>query len=155
MNFRDNIVALGKGICRVEISRRNVVTGEVIPHEGPNTIVNNYYSQLTYLLAGTGLASRRLANIEFGTGNTTPVATDTTITHLSPPVLIPVTVTNPTVLEARCVAEWGAGEINAADITEVGLLFADNSLAARHVFSAMKKSADWTWNITWTIKYVL
>lgn len=123
----------------------------VLVHE--NLVVNNLYTQLAYLL-GQDVSSRNIDRIAFGTGTAAAVATNTTITHLSPAVWLTATVTYPTSYSVRFTASWSAAESNTANITEAGLYFAGSTgLAARVVYGPMRKSVGWTWTIQWTLAY--
>jgi hypothetical protein len=136
---------------KVTLICRNVETGEIQRH-GSNLVVNGLYSQLCYLVAGSPARSA-IGKVEFGTGTGAAAVGDTAVTHLSPPVTVNTTVTYPTAASVEFTAVWGSAETNAASITEAGLLFNNNVLAARWLFGAVKKSAGWEWTIVWTLSF--
>lgn len=137
---------------RVKIIRRNDATGEVIV-SGGNLVVNNLYSQLAYLLANDASA-RAITKAEFGSSKTAAAVTDTHVTHLTPVAYIAMAATYGS-YSVTFTGSWASAASSASDIGEVGLLFADNSLAARYTFDYMKKSAGWTWTIEWTLYYTV
>lgn len=141
-----------KAIGRVRITRTNEKTGARLTYEGDNLVVNNFYSQLAYLIAGT-ITGRAISQMEFGSGATAAAAGDTAVTHLTPTAIIAaagVVVSNAITLTGT----WSpAATSGGVPVTEVGLLFSGNTLAARFVFPAMLKSVDWTWVIEWTLQY--
>ena len=136
----------------VKITCVNEKTGEVKIVENHNLVVNNTYEQLAKLLGLVDGFVTPITNIAFGIGGATaPAVTDTSITGVV--TSIAATVTYPVAYTVVYTASWGSAASSAADINEVGLLFQDNSLAARQVFSIMRKSTGWTWTIVWTLAY--
>jgi len=138
---------------KVTITRRNESTGEVIV-SGENLVVNNAYIQLAQLLGFVAGIVNPIANIGLGIGGAVPAAvTDTTITGAV--VLLPVVITYPAAYTVLFTGTWGPTLSSASDINEAGLLFLDNSLAARYCFSKMQKSLGWTWTIAWQFAYTV
>jgi hypothetical protein len=136
---------------KVSITLKNTQTGET-KVVGENLVVNNAYVQLARLLGN--LVTNPVANIAFGIGGGTPPApSDTGITGAV--VVLPVVVAYPYAYTVKFTATWDSAAVSGANINEVGLLFDDNSLAARYVFGVMTKSAGWEWAVEWEFSYTV
>ena len=136
---------------KVSITLKNVQTGETRV-VGENLVVNNAYVQLARLLGN--LVVNPVANIAFGIGGAVPPApSDTGITGAV--VLLPVVVAYPYAYTVQFTATLDSADVSGANINEVGLLFNDNSLAARWVFGVMTKSAGWSWEVQWEFSYTV
>lgn len=144
---------LNKGLAgEVSITCRNEKTGEV-KRVGGNLVVNMAYENLAKLLGRVSGFVTPIDTIAFGIGTTAAAVTDTGITGAV--VSLTATASYPAAYTVKFSASWASSASSAADITEVGLFFQDNSLAARYVFAAMKKSAGWEWTIEWTLSYTV
>jgi len=156
MNAHGSIVSGVRHPLSGEFSLRavNEADGEEILIK-KNLVVNNFYTQLAYLLSGD-TTSRNIDRIAFGSGSATPVEGNTNITHLVPPVWLTATVTYPTIYSVRFTAVWAQAVQNTNPVTEAGLFFAGSTgLAARVTFQSMRKSTGWTWTIQWTLAYAV
>ena len=135
----------------VTIIIRNDETGEV-ETIGPNLVVNKAYERLAELLGHT--STSQVANIAFGIGGAVPAAaSDTSLTGVV--ATRAVTVSYPYAYTVRFTATWESAAVSAADVNEVGLLFADGALTARYTFAEMRKSVGWVWEIQWELAYAV
>ena len=151
MHKHDLVSSSLQGIVRIVATNEQ---GEKKLLHQSNLVVNSTYAQLAYLLSGD-LTNREISKLAFGTGAIAAAVTDTTITHLSPQVWLALTVSYPTITQVSFLGTWESSVTKTDDITEIGLFFANNTLAARTVFQAMRKSAGWTWTILWNLSYTV
>jgi len=113
-----------------------------------NLLVNNFRTQVVHALAGD-LVGRSISSIQLGSSGVTEQVTDTLITN-------PYSVVTTSSVELSpktnlFVGTLGMGSGDQVEFREVGLIFANSTLAARKTFPTMIKSYPWEWTIRWTI----
>jgi len=136
---------------RVTILKKHSQTGR-IERVQSNLVVNNTYDQLAHLVGGD-YTNREVKEVRMGTGAIAPAASDVAITPLTACIWLPVTATYPADNQVNFHAVWNASVVRSEDIAELGLFFTDNLLCARTVFSTMRKSQYWSWEIDWLLYY--
>lgn len=135
-----------RGEFRVEI----IKDGKVIEtYFDPNVITVVGRTQLAHLL-GADVASRSITKIGFGENTTAASSADTALS-LSAFVKATGTVTYPTTTSVKFAFLLGTGDANGLNITEFGLICADNTLFARKVRSAIAKTSSISLSGTWEI----
>ena len=148
MNVTDRVGRKLTG--KVSIVCKNVETGEV-RRFGQNLVVDVCYKLLARILGHLSTAS--ITDIAFGIGIVPVDHADVSLTGVV--TTIPAVVTYPDDYSVMFTSVWASAASDPANVTEVGLLFSDTTLAARFVFAAMKKSAGWEWSTQWTLSYTI
>lgn len=139
-----------KGIVTIKMLHKTTGEEKIIQN---NLVVDVTYSNLAHMLGGD-FTNFEVNYVKAGTGTNPPAASDTGITALVPAMdPLYTTATYPSTDKVSFSAVWDWGELRNDDITELGMFFKNNTLCARTVFSAMKKSTDWKWIITWELFY--
>ena len=120
--------------------------------EGGNVVVDGHISELARLMSeGDGSSTHYISKMQFGTGTVPELSTDTALQSAITP-LKSVTVTYPTDYQVKFTAYLQNDEGNGFSIGEVGLLTVGNTLMARKTFTSTAKTADYIFEIEWTLK---
>ena len=136
------------------IVHRGSKDGEVVDERHvENLVVNNAIVVMAHLLAGDDMSDYYVDRMQFGTGTTAAVATDTTLEAGVTPIKDISSHSFPDSTSVQFVAYLLEDEANGFAITEAGLRAANCSpdLVARTVFGALNKSNDFVFEFRWTI----
>ena len=132
---------------RGELALEILRGGKVVERwRSPNLIVNGGYERMAHLLAGDGDI---VSQIGVGEGSDAPEPTDTVLTNGFAKAL--ASSSFPAAGRVQFTFSIGTTEANGLDITEFGLLCADDTLFARRTRSVIHKDSDMTINGTWTV----
>lgn len=118
--------------------------------QGDNLVVN-LGRESAAKMAATGDSQYQFASVSFGTSDTPPSPSDTTITGAIDKAA--TSITNPTFNTVEVVAELGTTEGNGTTFTEVGLMCDNGDLYARRVFGSFAKTSASRLVVTWTIQF--
>lgn len=116
---------------------------------GWNTLTRIFYNNYSHLLAGDS-TDNYVAEMQFGSGSSSPSVDDTTLQQPITPTDVP-TVDHPDTNSTRFSAYLMEDEANGFPISEVGLLDGEGNLMARKTLSGQVKNSDYIFGFRWTI----
>ncbi len=138
----------GHVTLKVIESKTGIIVKEV---SGDNIILNQSASQLAQLFGGVG-DGKFASQMQFGTGDVTELASDTTLQRPITPLKAITLVEFPDSRTMELTAFLLEDEANGFPIEEVGLMNDDEVLLARITLaSAQEKSVDFQFQFTWRI----
>ncbi len=148
MNFKiDEVIAPLRGAFSLRVIDKY---GNIIEeYMDNNLIVNAAKVTLASLISNASVSNKVITKIGFGTGNTTPTASDTALTNAY--VKNISRYTYPSAGQVKFSWTLDYGEANPKAIAEFGLLSSDGTLFARKVRSVINKDSDLALAGDWTI----
>lgn len=118
-----------------------------------NVILDHALDQFVHLLAGDSQSSRKISQMQWGSGTTEADPSDTGLQIPLTPAKDISAITYPTARSVKFTAFIDADELNGFPITEAALLFADGSAGTRRTFPVQNKSQDFTFEFNWTLAF--
>jgi len=144
---------------RLEVTVRKGTSVRVVSRDVyTNIVVNGMDTQMCRMLGGdigNAGAYRSVNRMQFGTGSLGETASDVQLQTPITPIktidpAVGITYHNPYYVQFEAFLNFD--EANGFAISEAGLLCADDTLAARKVFSGISKTSDYIIEFRWRIR---